>query len=137
MLISLSHNSEAGNGLWASSGSPSSFFSNLNVLSTSAFLLLVHLIFVFVLFSFLIFFGKMYLKKSSFVSPFLFYQLRVNDKIEIGRQNRLFIFAFQQMHISIGARRRKIKCLFFTKTNTKKSISNGFFTKQLSSILSP
>ena len=56
MLISVTHNSEAGNGLWASSKSRSSLFSYLNVLSTSAFLLLVRLIFVFVLFSFLIFF---------------------------------------------------------------------------------
>ena len=69
MLISLSHNSEAGNGLWASSGSPSSFFSNLNVLSTSAFLLLVHLIFVFVLFSFLIFFWKDVFKEVFFRFP--------------------------------------------------------------------
>ena len=58
MLISVSYNSEADNGLWASSKFRSSLFSYLNVLSTSVFLLFVHLIFVFVLFSFLIFFWQ-------------------------------------------------------------------------------
>ena len=58
MLISVSYNSEADNGLWASSKIRPSLFSYLNVLSTSVFLLFVHLIFVFVLFSFLIFFWQ-------------------------------------------------------------------------------
>ena len=58
MLISVSYNSEADNGLWASSKFRPSLFSYLNVLSTSVFLLFVHLIFVFVLFSFLIFFWQ-------------------------------------------------------------------------------
>ena len=41
--------------------------------------------FCFVLFS-NFFFGKMYLKWSSFIFPFLFYQLRVNDKTKIERK---------------------------------------------------
>ena len=78
--------------------------------STSVFLLFVRLIFVFVLFSFLIFvFGKMYLMYTFIIFPFLFYQLRVNDKTEIERKNRLFIFAFQRMRIPIGERTRKKK----------------------------
>ena len=66
MLISVTNNLEAGNGLlWAIMG-----FLQLSIVviipiwmfSTSVFLLFVRLIFVFVLFSFLIFvFGKMYL----------------------------------------------------------------------------
>ena len=59
------------------------------------------------MFSFLSFFGKMYLKYSSFNFLFPFYQLRVNDKIEIERKNWLFISAFQQMRISIGERKKK------------------------------
>ena len=54
MLISVSYNSEAYNGFWASSKFRSSLFSYLNVLSNGGFLLFVRLIFV--LFSFLIFF---------------------------------------------------------------------------------
>ena len=50
MLISVTHNREAGNGLWAFSKSSSSLFSYLNVLSTSAFLLLVRLIFIIIFF---------------------------------------------------------------------------------------
>ena len=45
------------------------FPSSLNVLSTGAFLLLVRLIFVFVLFSFLIFFLKDVFKVVFFHSP--------------------------------------------------------------------
>ena len=82
------------------------------------------------MFSFLIFFGKMYLKYSSFNFLFPFYQLRVNDKIEIERKNWLFISAFQQMRISIGERKKKKFFLkFITKANNKKSISNDFFYK--------
>ena len=65
MLISVSYNSEADNGLWASSKFRPSLFSYLNVLSTSVFLLFVHLIFVFVLFSFLIFFLARCIRLSS------------------------------------------------------------------------
>ena len=86
------------------------------------------------MFSFLSFFGKMYLKYSSFNFLFPFYQLRVNDKIEIERKNWLFISAFQQMRISIGERKKKSFLTFFTKANNKKSISNDFFTKRLSFI---
>ena len=64
MLISVSYNSEADNGLWASSKFRSSLFSYLNVLSTSVFLLFVRLIFV--LFSFLIFFWQDVFKVSFF-----------------------------------------------------------------------
>ena len=111
MLISVTRNPKAGNWLWAFSKSSSSLFSYLNVLSASAFLLLVRLTFIiiiiFFMFSFLSFFGKMYLNYSSFNFLFPFYQLRVNDKIEIERKNWLFISAFQQMHISIGERKKK------------------------------
>ena len=48
-MISVTHNPEAGNGLWAFSKSSSSLFSYLNVLSTSAFLLLVRLIFIIII----------------------------------------------------------------------------------------
>ena len=72
----------------------------------------------------------MYLKWSSFIFPFLFYQLRVNDKTKIERKKRLFIFALQQMRISIDERRRKkmffYLFLFFTGANNKKSISKEF-----------
>ena len=64
MLISVSYNSEADNGFWASSKFRSSLFSYLNVLSTSVFLLFVRLIFV--LFSFLIFFCQDVLKVGFF-----------------------------------------------------------------------
>ena len=42
--------------------------------------------FCFVLLSNFFSFGKMYLKQSSFIFPFLFYQLRVNDKTKIERK---------------------------------------------------
>ena len=94
-----------------------------------------YLLFFFFMFSFLSFFGKMYLKYSSFNFLFPFYQLRVNDKIEIERKNWLFISAFQQMRISIGERKKgKFFKNFFTKANNKKIISNDFFTKRLSFI---
>ena len=72
----------------------SSSSSYLNVLSTGAFLLPLRLIFV--LFSFLsfFFFGKMYLKYSSFISPSLSQQLRGNLKTEIERKNQAAHFCF-------------------------------------------
>ena len=51
------------------------------------------------MFSFLSFFGKMYLKYSSFNFLFPFYQLRVNEKIEIERKNWLFISALKLFSI--------------------------------------
>ena len=111
MLISVTRNPKAGNGLWAFSKSFSSLFSYLNVLSTSAFLLLVRLTFIIIIFFFYFllskFFWKDVFKLFFFQFPLSFYQLRVNDKIEIERKNWLFISAFQQMHISIGERKKK------------------------------
>ena len=56
----------------------------------------------FVLFAFLIFFGKVYLKQSSFIFPSLFHQLKGNAKTVIERKNGPHILAFQQIRISIG-----------------------------------
>ena len=59
----------------------SSSFSYLNILSTGAFLLLLRLIF-FVSFAFLIFFGKVYLKQSSFIFPLFFTNWKVMQKLK-------------------------------------------------------
>ena len=48
------------------------------------------------------FFGKVYLKQSSFISPSLFHQLKGNAKTVIERKNGPHILAFQQIRISIG-----------------------------------
>ena len=48
------------------------------------------------------FFGKVYLKQSSFIFPSLFHQLKGNAKTVIERKNGPHILAFQQIRISIG-----------------------------------
>ena len=83
MLISVSHNSEARNGSLQVSSVPFEFERSQYwcISFTSAF----NFCFCFVLLSDF-FFWKMYLKWYSFILPFLFYQVRVNDKIEIERK---------------------------------------------------
>ena len=66
----------------------------------------------------------MYVKQAFFISPSLFYQLRVNDheKKLKKEKNWLCIRALLQIRISKGERgRRKCFLKFFTKANNKKN----------------